>query len=120
MELYKYIVFAAFLLSSTQSAAINLVELSQPIDESLYDSRSCNDLYMQASALEKESFANQSSSFGKRTQVASFVSAVFAPAIYYLGYSALQDYKSGIRSKTAFEEVEEIRFRMAEKRCFTK
>jgi hypothetical protein len=118
MELNKYIVFATFLLASTQTAAINLIEMNQSMEESLYDSRSCNDLYMQASALEKESFNN--SSFGKRTQVASFVSAVFAPAIYYLGYSAFQDYNNGIRSKAAFDQVEDIRLRMAEKRCFTK
>jgi hypothetical protein len=37
-----------------------------------------------------------------------------------MGFSAYQDYKNGIRSKVAFNEVEDIRLRMAEKRCFTK
>jgi len=119
MELSKYTVFTSLLLISTQSTALNLVEINQPIKQGLYDSRSCNDLYMQASALEKESFAHKTG-IGTRTQVASIVSTVFAPALYYLGFSAYQDYKSGINAKTAFVEIEEIRFRMAEKRCFAK
>jgi hypothetical protein len=73
---------------------------------------------MQASELEKESFAYYKSS--SKTQVASIVSTVFAPAIYYLGYSVFQDYKNETRTKSAFTEIEEVRFRMAEKRCFTK
>jgi hypothetical protein len=119
MELSKYITFISLLLISAQSAALNLAEINQPIEEGIYDSRSCNDLYMQASTLEKESFTYKTG-FGAKTQVASIVTTVFAPAVYYLGYSAFQNYKNGINSKAAFAEIEEIRFRMAEKRCFAK
>lgn len=118
MKNFKYITFISLLLVSAQSTALNLTEINQPIEQGLYDSRSCNDLYMQATAFEKEAFGYKSGS--NKTQVASMVSAVFAPAIYYLGFSVFQDYKNGIRSKTAFTEVEAIRSRMSEKRCFAK
>ncbi len=119
MELSKYITFISLLLIGTQSTALSLAEINQPIEQGIYDSRSCNDLYMQASVLEKESFSYKTG-FGTRTQVASIVTTIFAPAVYYLGFSAFQDYKNGINSKAAFVEIEEIRFRMAEKRCFAK
>jgi len=118
MKLLKYITLIPLVLFSAQSSAISLTEINQTGDENLYDSRSCNDLYMQVSILEKQSYNN--ASYGERTQIASFVSTVFAPAIYYMGFSAYLDYKNGIRSKVAFNEVEDIRLRMAEKRCFTK
>ena len=119
MKTLKYIIFIFFLLSSVQSSALNLVEMNKSGEQGLYDSRSCNDLYMQASALEKESFSYAADNSSK-TQVASLVSTVFTPALYYLGYSAFQDYKDDIRSKSTFSEIEQIRFRMAEKRCFEK
>jgi hypothetical protein len=90
MKLLKYITLIPLALFSAQSSEIN-----QTGEESLYDSRSCNDLYMQASILEKQSYNN--AGYGERTQIASFMSTVFAPAIYYMGFSAYQDYKNGIR-----------------------
>lgn len=119
MALSKYIIFISFLLLSAQSSALNLVEINKPIKQGLYDNRSCNDLYMEALALEKESFSYAAGN-GNKTQVASVVSTIFTPALYYLGYSAYQDYKNEIDSRSTFVEIEEIRFRMAEKRCFTK
>ncbi|HIF51747.1 MAG TPA: hypothetical protein EYQ42_09535 [Thiotrichaceae bacterium] len=95
MKLLKYITLIPLALFSAQSSAINLTEINQTGEESLYDSRSCNDLYMQASILEKQSYNN--AGYGERTQIASFMSTVFAPAIYYMGFSAYQDYKNGIR-----------------------
>lgn len=119
MELSKYIIFISLLLISAQSSALNLTEINQPIEQDLYDSRSCNDLYMLTINLEKESLRFKSGRENS-TEVASLVSTVFAPAIYYLGYNAFQDYKTDKRNKTAFAKIEEIRFRMAEKRCFVK
>lgn len=119
MKILKYITFVLFLLTSIQSSALNLVEMKKPVGGGLYDSRSCNDLYMQALTLEKESFS-YAADRGNKTQVASIVSTVFTPAIYFLGYSAFQDYKDSARSKTTFTEIEDIRLRMAEKRCFVK
>ncbi len=119
MGILKYTTLLFFLIVSAQSSALNLVQMHKPAQESLYDSRSCNDLYMQASGLEKESFSYAADN-GNKTQVASIVGTIFTPALYYLGYSAYQDYKNGINSKTTFSEIEEIRLRMAEKRCFEK
>lgn len=119
MKTPKFITFTFLLLVSAQSSALNLVEMNKPVGESLYDSRSCNDLYMQASALEKESFSYAANK-GSKTQLASIVSTVFAPAVYYLGYSAYQDYKNENNAESSFAQIEEIRFRMAEKRCFEK
>ena len=116
MRKLKIFIFSSFLLINTESNALNLIEFNRTVEDNLYDSRSCNDLYMQASSLEKQFFANTGPS--NRTQVASLVSAVFTPALYYLGYSAYQDYQANINMKLAFAEIEEIRVRMAEKRCF--
>lgn len=119
MEIFKYIGFLSLLLVSGQSSALNLTEINQPIEQGLYDSRSCNELYMQALVLEKESFIYKTGS-NKNIKVASLASTIFAPAIYYLGFSAFQNYKNNTHSKTAFAEIEQVRFRMAEKRCFIK
>jgi RsiW-degrading membrane proteinase PrsW (M82 family) len=114
----KYFVSLIIIVFSAQSWALNLVDLNRETGERLYDSRSCNDLYMEAMALEKQSFSYQAGS-GNKTQVASVVSTVFTPALYFLGYSVYQEYKTEIKSKSTFAEIEDIRFRMAEKRCFT-
>ena len=114
-----FCIFISSLLFSTHCLALNLVQFNQNNPDKLYDDRSCNDLYMEASALEKQSFAYAESKDNK-TVIASVASTVFAPALYLVGFSAVKDYKSGVDSKSAFEKIEEIRFRMAEKRCFEK
>ncbi len=119
MKTLKIITFTLFVLASAQSLALNLAEIHKPADSSLYDSRSCNDLYMEAMALEKENYSYERGN-GNKTQVASVVSTIFAPAVYYLGYSAIQDYKNKANSKSSFVKIEDIRLRMAEKRCFVK
>lgn len=119
MEIVKYITYISFLLFSTQSTALNLAGVDQPLEDGLYDNRSCNDLYMQASALEQDTFIYKTNIYNdKRTVVASYAMTVFAPAIYYLGYNVYQNHKAQMRSEIALSEIEVIRFRMAEKRCF--
>ncbi len=119
MGILKYITLLILLIVSAQSSALNIVQFNQTVEENLYDSRSCNDLYMQTLTLEKESFSYAAGN-GNKTQVASIVSTVFTPALYFLGYSAYQDYKTELNAKSAFAEIEDVRFRMAEKRCFAK
>lgn len=119
MKTLKIMTFSLFILFNIDCSALNLVEFNRAAEENLYDSRSCNDLYMQATSLEKEFFANGPGPSG-RTQVASLVSTVFTPALYYLGFSAYQDYQADMNSKSTFAKIEEIRFRMAQKRCFMK
>ncbi len=119
MEIFKYITFISILLFSTQSYALILAGTEQPLEAGLYDNRSCNDLYIQASALEQDTFIYKATIYNdKKTRVASYAMTMFAPAIYYLGFNAFQNYKDQVRSELAFSEIEEIRSRMAEKRCF--
>ena len=113
------VIFNVFIFASTQSMALNLVDFSQPVEEKFYDARSCNDLYLEASALEKQSFSYEEDK-GDKTMLASVASTVFTPALYLVGYSAVKDYKDEIESKSTFDKIEEIRYRMAEKRCFEK
>ncbi len=119
MKHSKYITFISLLLISIPSMALNLVEMNQQIEIDLYDNRSCNYLYMQAKSVEKNLFAYEAN-HGSKTQLASVMTTLFAPAVYYLGYSAFYDYKNSMSAKAVFTEIEDIRFRMAEKQCFTK
>lgn len=119
MKKIKCISFIALLLVASQSAALNSTVMNNNLDSKMHDNRSCNELYMQASILEKESFSYSVDS-NNTTQVASIVSTVFTPAFYYLGYSAVQDFHKEVRSQAVFDEMETIRYRMAEKRCFLK
>ena len=76
---------------------------------------------MQAASLEKATYLNKTDIYSsKGTRVASYVLTIFTPAIYYLGYSTFQEYQAQLQADTAFIEIEQIRFRMAEKRCFEK
>lgn len=121
MNRLKQILLITILVFSTNSAALNLAGTNQTITNGLYDNRSCNDLYMQASALEKDTFINKTNFYSdNKTRVASIALTVFSPAVYYFGFSAFQNYKAQTRSQTALSEIEAIRFRMAEKRCFEK
>jgi len=107
------------LFLSMNSYALNISGVEKPVTDSLYDNRSCNDLYMQASALEQDTYFNKISIYNdNKSRSAGIAMTVFAPAIYYLGYSAFQNYNNQLRSEAAFSEIEELRFRMAEKRCF--
>ncbi len=114
-----FIIFNVCIFASAQVLALNLVQTKESVGEKLYDSRSCTDLYMEASALEKQSFSYETNK-GERTQIASAVITVFTPALYLLGYSAFQDYKTAVGAESTFAKIEEVRYRMAEKRCFEK
>lgn len=119
MRKVVFFIFNVFAFASAQALAFNLVQIKESSGENLYATRSCNDLYMEASALEKQSFSYEADK-GERTQIASAVSTVFAPAIYLLGYNAIQDYRTSIEAKSTFAKIEEIRYQMAEKHCFEK
>lgn len=121
MKILKYNVCISLFLFSAQTVALNLVGSGQSTENALYDNRSCNDLYMQASALEKDSHIYKSNFYNDRkTRVASVALTAFSPALYYLGFNSYQNYKKQLQSEIAFSQIEEIRFRMAEKRCFEK
>jgi hypothetical protein len=119
MRILKYLGFISCLIFSSHSIALSLTEINQPLDDGLYDSRSCNDLYLEATALEKESFIYKNGNQATMT-VASIASTVFTPALYFVGYNAFKNFKSEKQSQTALSKIEEVRYRLAEKRCFTK
>jgi hypothetical protein len=113
----KYSVLISLLLLSTEGIALNLAETEQPLTQGLYDNRSCNDLYMQASALEQKTFLYKTN-FYSDTRVASYALAVLSPAIYLFGYTPYQNHLDQSRSQVASNDIKHIRLRMAEKRCF--
>ena len=74
---------------------------------------------MQASALEQKSYIYKTDLYtDKGSQVAAYALTVFTPAIYYFGFKAYKNYSDQISSQTALNEIDQIRYRMAEKRCF--
>ena len=107
------------MLFCVRAEAFNVNAISDSNSENLYDSRSCNELYMQVTALEKTSYSIKENHFtNSKAQAASMAMTVFPPAIYYFGYAAYKDLESNMRSKATLEEMDSIRHRMAEKRCF--
>lgn len=113
------IIFNVCVFASAQALALNLTQMEESVEEQFNNSRSCNELYLKVSVLEKEAFSYETDK-GERTQITSAVSTVFAPALYLLGYSAIQDYRTSIEAKSTFAKIEEVRYQMAEKRCFEK
>ena len=119
MKIPAIVVLSLSVLVSTQALALNLFQKKEPVAEQPYGTRSCNELYIEVSALEKQSFSYETDK-GERTQMASAVSTIFTPALYLVGYSAIQDYRTGVQAKSTFAKIEEVRYQMAEKRCFEK
>lgn len=87
--------------------------------ENLIDSRSCNELYLQVSDLEKRTYQHQQNYYtDKNAQAAGIASAVFTPAFIYFGYAAYKDYEAQSDTSSTIQRIDVIRMRMAEKRCF--
>jgi hypothetical protein len=119
MSNLKYIslISLSLLLLSTQVNALNLVGAEQTFTEGLYDNRSCNDLYMQASALEQKTYQYKTNYYSDK-RVAGYALALVSPALYVFGYAPYQNHIDQTRSQLASSEIEHVRLRMAEKRCF--
>lgn len=117
MSNFKTISLIFLLLLSMQAYALNLAGTEQSITEGFYDNRTCNDLYMQASALEQKTFHYKTNYYSDK-RVASYALAVVSPALYFFGYAPYQNHLDQTRSQLATSEIKHIRLRMAEKRCF--
>ncbi len=90
-------------------------------DDKLYDMRTCQQLYMEASVLEKETQLFKTNFYtDTRSRVAGYALTVFSPAIYYIGFKAYKNVESDFKAKRAMSEIDLIRQRMAEKHCFEK
>ncbi len=111
------LLLTSLLLFGSNVSALNLAGTEQPLSDSLYDNRTCNELYMQASELEQQTFHYKTNLYSD-TRVASYALTVFSPAIYYFGYAAYQNHQEQARTQKASNEIDHIRLRMAEKRCF--
>lgn len=119
MAIIKSSILTVLLTLSGQCFALNLLETGQTIDNSLYDNRTCNDLYMQASALEQKTFLYKTTA-SNNTRAATYALTVFSPAIYYFGFTAYKNHVEQSSSQKATDEIVLVRLRMAEKRCFEK
>ncbi len=117
MSNFKTTSLISLLFFSIQANSLNLVGAEQPFTEGLYDKRSCNDLYMQASALEQKTFRYKTNYYSDKS-VASYALAAVSPALYFFGYAPYQNHLDQSRSQLATNEIEHVRLRMAEKRCF--
>lgn len=119
MAISRYILLIFALIFGFNAYALNLAGTNRSITNELYDNRSCNDLYMQASEMEQDTFIYKTNLYNdKKTQLASYALTIFSPAIYYFGFNAYQNHKQQVRAVNAMSEIESVRLRMAEKRCF--
>ena len=106
-------------LVTTPALAFNTESIKTARAEPLFDTRSCNELYAEAAALEKVSYADDYDYYNDRNaRAAGIASTVFAPAIYYFGYAAYKDVTSTKQAINALNDINNVRHRMAEKRCF--
>ena len=117
MPIFKYSMLISVLIMSSNSAALSLTGAEQPLEHGLYDSRSCNDLYMQASWLEQKTHQYKAN-LTNNTRAATYALTVFSPAIYYLGFTTVKNHLDHSNTQAAINEIQHIRQRMAEKRCF--
>lgn len=107
------------LLLPAQASAFSVDAVGKSNHDNLFDPRSCNELYMQATALEQRHYRLRHNYYtDKNAQAAGIASAVFTPALYYFGYAAYKDLQSDKSMNSTQLEIDAIRTRMAEKRCF--
>ena len=71
-----------------------------------------------ASALEKDTFIYKTNINNNTTRGTRYALTIFSPAVFYLGFPAYQNHKQQTRSQIALGEIDQIRLRIAEKRCF--
>lgn len=105
------------MLTSAVAWPISTLQGQRPA--SIYENRTCEQLYLAAGRLENKALNYESDIFNQRNNtIASVVSTVFAPAMYFLGYSGLMSFKAEREAYQSNQELDRIRIRMAEMRCF--
>jgi len=117
---YLYIrTFLYIYLITFSIPALSISQLQGQRPDSLYENRTCEQLYLAAGKLESKALNYESDVFNQRNNtLASIVSTVFTPALYFLGYSNLMNFKSDREAYRSNQELNKVRFRMAEMRCF--
>lgn len=113
---YAYPLLTMLLLPLTVNAISLKQEKKSP---SLYENRTCEQLYQAATELESYSLNYKSDIYNQNNNnIASIVSTVFTPALYFLGYSNYMSFKSGVKAYESNQQLDKVRQRMAEMRCF--
>ncbi len=113
------VIFTGIVTCAGTLPAAAISQLQGQRAQSLYENRTCEQLYLAAGKLERKALNYESDVFNQRNNtVASIVSTVFAPALYFLGYSNLMNFKAEREAHHSNEELDKIRLRMAEMRCF--
>ena len=93
---------------------------AQPLENHpVMDLRHCEQLYARATELEARSQNRESSIYSaQNNNVASVVSTVFTPALYFLGFSKIKQFTSRHQAMESLHELDAVRNRMAALRCF--
>ncbi|MDX1519519.1 MAG: hypothetical protein R3318_05305 [Gammaproteobacteria bacterium] len=118
-KLLKYRVIFTALLAGITTPCLAISQFQGQRPSSLYENRTCEQLYLAAGKLENKALNYESDVYNQRNNtVAGIVSTVFTPALYFLGYSSLMSFKSDREAYHSNLELNKIRFRMAEMRCF--
>ena len=114
---FRIFIYLILLVTTTPAWPISVLQGQQP--ESIYENRSCEQLYLAAGKLENKALNYESDVFNQRNNtVASVVGTVFTPALYFLGYSSYMNFRSEREAHQSNHELDKIRYRMAELRCF--
>ena len=118
MNVFYNVCIALFVCALSHNAtALN----QEPISEHhpVMDLRHCEQLYQRATELEARAQNRESPLYSERNNnVASVVSTVFTPALYFLGYSKIKQFNSRREAMASLNELDTIRNRMAALRCF--
>ena len=117
--MYRAPIFTLILmLYSTSSWSISV---KAELDTSIYENRSCEELYQEISDLEINTLNFESPIYNSRNNtIASVTSTVFTPAVFFVGFSNAMTFKSEIEASKNNQELNYLRRRMGEMKCFTK
>ena len=114
----KSLLIGLVLLPVAPLAAFSLEPAENP-PQGLYENRSCQELYHAASELEVKALNFESDIYNEQNNtLASIVSTVFTPALYFVGYSKYMSFQSDRASYQSAMALDKVRYRMAEMRCF--
>ena len=117
----KIIFLMTAILISSAAQAFNIVAVGTASNDNMFDTRSCGELYTQVATLEKQAYFNKQDYYtDTNDQAAIIASTMFTPTVYYFGFAAYKDFKAKKQVNDARLQLDALRVRMAEKRCFAR
>ncbi len=115
----RFALLSIFLTYLPVSAVFAISLKQTPESQNLYENRNCQDLYREITELEIATLKFESSIYNTRNaDVASVVSTMFSPAVFFVGYTKMMTFKTEIEASESSKELHLLRQRMAELRCF--